>query len=377
VNGTIFEVTAEKEVVWKYVNPDRGGPGPGGFGFPPPGGFGGPGFFGGPLPLGQVLPPPVQDMLGLAPEQREQVEALQKTVDGRLDKILTDPQRQQLKQMREGFGPPGFGGPGGPGGFGPGGPGFVPGGPGFGPGGPGFGPSGPGAFGGPPPLGQILSPLVQDSLRLIPEQRRLIDDLQREIDGTLDTLLTEEQKKQRSEAREGFGAGGFGAQPQPGQIMTPFQQSTLKLTARQKKAMEAFQKRVDEKIAQILDSEQKKELRQLRDGVARGGSGGSGPGKPGGFPGGPPSGTGGFPGGRPGGMGGFPGGPPRGMGGFPGGPGGFPGGPPGGPGGFGPPGGGSVFRAYRYAPDYPGLAGKKLTAEKTVEELQAKEPGRR
>ena len=380
VNGTIFEVTAEKDVVWKYINPERGGPGPGGFGFPP---GGGPGGFGGPMPVGQVLPQFLQDMLGLAPEQREQVDALQKTVDGRLDKILTDQQKRQLKQMRDGFGPGGpgpFGGPGGPGGPGPfGGPGGP--GPFGGPGGPGpfGGPGGPGPFGGPPQVGQILPGFLQDALRLTPEQRKQMDDLQRETDGTLDTLLTEEQKKQRSEPREGFGPGGFGAQPQPGQIMTPFQQSTLKLTAQQKKAMEALQKRVDEKIAQILDDQQKKELKQLRDGVVRGGPGGFGPGKPDGFPGGPPGGMGGFPGGPPGGMGGFPGGPPGGMGGFPGGPpGGFPGGPPGGPGGFGPPGGGgSVFRAYRYAPDYPGLAGKKLTPGKTVEELQAKEPGRK
>ena len=29
-NGTIFEVTPEKEIVWKYVNPAKGGFGPGG-----------------------------------------------------------------------------------------------------------------------------------------------------------------------------------------------------------------------------------------------------------------------------------------------------------------------------------------------------------
>ena len=44
--------------------------------------------------------------------------------------------------------------------------------------------------------------------------------------------------------------------------------------------------------------------------------------------------------------------------------------PPGGKGGMGGPGGGgSVFRVYRYAPDYPGLAGRDLTPGKTVEEL--------
>ncbi len=33
-----------------------------------------------------------------------------------------------------------------------------------------------------------------------------------------------------------------------------------------------------------------------------------------------------------------------------------------------------MFRAYRYGPDYPGLAGKDLKPGKTVEELQPKEP---
>jgi hypothetical protein len=41
-------------------------------------------------------------------------------------------------------------------------------------------------------------------------------------------------------------------------------------------------------------------------------------------------------------------------------------------GGFGPT-GSSLFRAYRYAPDYPGLAGRQLTPGKTVEELERQE----
>ena len=36
---------------------------------------------------------------------------------------------------------------------------------------------------------------------------------------------------------------------------------------------------------------------------------------------------------------------------------------------FGPRGGGSVFRAYRYGRDYAGLAGKDLTPGKTIDEL--------
>lgn len=103
-----------------------GGPGgPGGFG-PPGGGPGG--FRMGPPRPGEILPAMLRDRLELTPEQSKQVDALQKDVDAKLEQILNEDQRQQLKAMRDrgpgGFGPPG-GGPGsggrrgGPGGFGP------------------------------------------------------------------------------------------------------------------------------------------------------------------------------------------------------------------------------------------------------------------
>jgi hypothetical protein len=110
----------------------RGGPGgPGGFGGP-----GGPGGFGPPQP-GQVLPTFLQDQLKLTPEQKKELEALQKEVDSKLDKILTADQKKQLKEFAE-AGPGGPGGRGGRGGRG-------------GPGG--RGPGGPGGPGGPPPGG--------------------------------------------------------------------------------------------------------------------------------------------------------------------------------------------------------------------------------
>ena len=57
----------------------------------------------------------LQQRLNLTPEQKSQVEALQKEVDARLAKILNDDQKTQLKEMRE----RGPGGPGGPRGGGP------------------------------------------------------------------------------------------------------------------------------------------------------------------------------------------------------------------------------------------------------------------
>jgi EF hand len=105
-----------------------GGPGgPGGFFGPPGGGPGGPGGFrGGPPRPGEILPGMLRDRLELTPEQSKQVDALQKEVDGRLEKILNEDQKAQLKEMRDR----------GPGGFGPGGRRGGPGGGGPPPGGP-------------------------------------------------------------------------------------------------------------------------------------------------------------------------------------------------------------------------------------------------
>ena len=110
-DGTVTkaELTAlaEKEHV-----EDRGGPGGG------PGGPGGPGGGPGGARPGEVLAPMFRQRLGLSAVQLKQVEELQKEVDDKLAKILTDEQRTQWKQMRE-RGPGGFGGP--PGGGRPGG----------------------------------------------------------------------------------------------------------------------------------------------------------------------------------------------------------------------------------------------------------------
>jgi hypothetical protein len=124
-----------------------------------PGGMGGPGgmMFAMPKP-GELIGPPLQDMLRLTAEQKKQLDELQKDTDKKLEALLTDEQKKQWKDMRAGQPGPGgammavpFGGPGGP----PGGPpGGGRGGP---PGGPGGQPGGPGGFGrgpgGPPGMG--------------------------------------------------------------------------------------------------------------------------------------------------------------------------------------------------------------------------------
>jgi hypothetical protein len=227
-DGTLFEVTPEKETVWKYVNPTKGGKGPGGFGFPPKDGKG------------------KKDKLGLP-----------------------------------GFGPPSEG------------------------------------F-------QVLPPFLADMLKLSDEQKKQLAAFQKEAGGKLDGILTDEQKKQLK-----GGGKGFGPPPQPGQLLTPFQQAQLKLTADQKKQVETLQKDIDATLDKALQDEQKKRLKEIRAEMGRGGFPGFGPGGPGGF-----------------------GGPPI----------------------FGGPGAASLFRVHRYAPNYAGLAGRDLTPGRTIEEMERKEP---
>ena len=133
-NGDGSVTSKELEALAAAEPPGGGFGGPGGPGGPPPGGPGGPGGPRGGMGVpGEVLSAPVRRMLRLSETQAEQVEALQKEVDARLKKILTDDQNRQVQQIRErGPGGPGgrFGGPGGPGGPPPGGPGGRPGGPG-------------------------------------------------------------------------------------------------------------------------------------------------------------------------------------------------------------------------------------------------------
>jgi hypothetical protein len=211
----------------------------------------------------------------------------------------------------------------------------------------GFGPPG-----GPPQPGQFLNPFVQDALELTPDQRKEVDAFLKEVEATLEKTLTDDQKKKLKQLVSG--PGGFSP---PGQILATSTQIQLKPTPDQKKALGELQKSADAKLAKLLTDDQKKKLKQMKDDFARGGP----PGGPGGPP--PAGGRGGPP--PPGG----PGGPPP-----PGGPGGPPaGGPP--PSMFrGPPGGASLFRAYKYAADYPGLAGRDLKPGKTVEEVEKAEP---
>jgi hypothetical protein len=159
-NGTLFEVTPQKEIVWKYINPVKGGFGPG---------MGGPGGPGGPPRPNQVLASFMQDMLSLSAEQKKAIESLQKTVDDTLGKALND---EQKKTLRERSAP---------------------------------GPGGPGAM---PVPGQIMSVATQLALKPTAEQRTKLNALQKEVDTTLESVLKDNQKTQLKQMRADFARGG-------------------------------------------------------------------------------------------------------------------------------------------------------------------------
>src|SRR4029079_17575232 len=89
-------------------------------------------------------------------------------------------------------------------------------------GGPGFGGPGPTAA-----IGEILPPFVRDMLSLNDEQREKVQSVQTESDAKLKEILTDDEEKLLAEARSG---AGFGGVPQPGQILSTFQQTRLKLS---------------------------------------------------------------------------------------------------------------------------------------------------
>jgi hypothetical protein len=275
-NGTVFEVTPEKEIVWKYVNPVKGS------------GMG----FGAPAPPGQILSPITRDLLAVSAEQHKQLDEIQKQADTRLGKLLTTDQRKQIAEQ----------------------------------------PRGPGPGGPPSQPGQVMARSEQDRLKLTDQQKKELAALQKDVDDRMDKVLQEAQKKQLKKSFAPFGGGppqrvpiGTAARTgssQPGKILSPPQQETLKLSPEQKKKLEEIQKEVDAKLDKLLTDDQKSQLRAMQQGPGGGG----------------------------------------------------PGGPGGGPGRGGPPGGTPLFRAYRYAANYPGFSGKDLKPGKTLEESPPKEP---
>ena len=98
---------------------------------------------------GQVMAGPEQNRLKLTDDQKKDVLALQKAIDGRFDRVLTAAQKNQIKSVFAPLGPP-------PGGPGP---------------------------GDPPQPGKIFSPAQQDTLKLSAAQKTRLEEIQKEIDA--------------------------------------------------------------------------------------------------------------------------------------------------------------------------------------------------
>jgi hypothetical protein len=182
---------------------------------------------------------------------------------------------------------------------------------------------------------------ARDHLALTDEQREELDTLQATIDSRVNAILGDDQRRQWKDIQEGRSFGG--GIPRPGQIMSPLLQARLKLTSDQKEQMNGLQTDGEATLGALLTEQQAKQLTEMASefpgGLAQAGRDGGG---------GPPGAAS----------------PPRPRRG--------PGGMPTGPGGVGEPGsGGPVFRATRYALDYPGLAGRSLAPGQTVEEVFA------
>ena len=78
-NGTIFEVTPDKEIVWKYVNPFKN---------EVPAGE--------PPRPGRIMTSLAGEMLAISADQRKQLDEIQKDIDAHLDRLLTADQKKQF-----------------------------------------------------------------------------------------------------------------------------------------------------------------------------------------------------------------------------------------------------------------------------------------
>jgi hypothetical protein len=219
-----------------------------------------------------------------------------------------------------------------------------------------------GGPGGPPRPGELVPHVVQDRLALTEDQRRALEKLQAEVGTQMTDLLTDQQRQRLEQPMGGPAGGGRrrgprrgpapwgpgpGGRPRPGgfgplrigTVLPTFLIEALALTDAQQTELQQMQEHVDQELERIWTAQQAAQLKEMEDALPRG------PGR------GPPPGFG--PPGRP------PG--PRGPGrlGGPGGP-GRPGGPDG------------IFCSFRYAEDYPGLAGRVLRPGEKLADVAAR-----
>ena len=232
-NGTIFEVTPEKTIVWKYVNPVKGGT-----------------PFGAPPRPGQIMSPLAGEMLAISADQRKQLDEIQKDIDAHLDKLLTADQKKQAGVWPQNAG-----------------------------GGGGYEPS--------RKPGQVIAGPEQNRLKMTDDQKKDVLALQKAVDTRFNSVLKTAQKKQIKTVFAPFGpppgGPGPGDPPQPGKIFSGAQQDTLKLSAGQRKRLQEIQKELDAKLETLLTEDQRRQLLTMRERPGGGGPGGGGV-PPGGLP---------------------------------------------------------------------------------------------
>jgi hypothetical protein len=154
-NGTIFEVTPDKEIVWKYVNPVRGN----GLAGPVP-----------PARLVETMPAATRESLKLTDEQNRQLDAMQPEFESKVSLILTEEQKKLLKEPPKAVSP---------------------------------------GTGAAPQAILILPTSVETMLKITPSQKKIIGELQKEADARLARILTVDQAKQLKEIRSVF-VNGWG-----------------------------------------------------------------------------------------------------------------------------------------------------------------------
>jgi hypothetical protein len=176
-SGTLFEVTPDKETVWKYKNPAQN---------QTPPGVAAP-------PLVEIVPPFLRDAIEVTSEQKRSLDDLRKSTEDSVQALLSEEQRKQLKAPPSGIGAPGAGN-----------------GPPRGMGGP--PPGGPAA--GSPRAVQIVAAPLRLRLKLTDDQKKQVQALEKDTEAKVEAILTAAQKKQLKEVVDGFvnawggGAGG-------------------------------------------------------------------------------------------------------------------------------------------------------------------------
>lgn len=185
-SSLIFEVTPEKETVWKYLAPGAG-----------PGGPGGP-FGPGGIRQGEILPTFLQSILQMTDEQKDELKRLQEQVDTERDALLTKEQRKRFANPMSLFG---FGMP----------PGQRDANNRRNGGNPPRGRRGPFGFK-PPRPGEVIPSMFHQALDLSTGQSTKLEELQRRVNAQLDEILTRDQKSQLDQMQRAF-AGGPGAGP--------------------------------------------------------------------------------------------------------------------------------------------------------------------